>query len=228
MKRHLQACTNSNIYNFTDKNSFLNWKQKYFPNYLLQNINASQNEIYYCSNRKIRLNYLTGRKRAPRAHFFYKQLLSSCSGTLSTKMMDSQTLQVKHNPCTNIQHIFVRKLDDNIFNRVQVGLETFKIKQAFMAEFKMNISRHLVNNIKYKYNFENPYKTDKSDLISIQTFIQEFNIKNKIYSNIDDITAIEDLLLIFQSDSQKKFSSQFTTISIDSTHKITKYIKLSM
>ena len=97
-----------------------------------------------------------------------------------------------------------------------------------MAEFKMNISRHLVNNIKYKYNFENPYKTDKSDLISIQTFIQEFNIKNKIYSNIDDITAIEYLLLIFQSDSQKKFSSQFTTISIDSTHKITKYIKLSM
>ena len=142
MDRHLQTCTKKyTIHNFRDKNSFIIWKQKYFPNYILQNISGGQNEIYYCSNRKIRVNSLRERNRAPRAHLFYKQLSSSCSGRLSTKIIDSQTLQVKLYPCTNIQHIFVKKLDDKtrtfIFNRVQVGLETFKIKQKFITEIKI-------------------------------------------------------------------------------------------
>ena len=99
-----------------------------------------------------------------------------------------------------------------IFDRVQIGLETFKIKQAFMTELKMNISRRMVNNIRYEYSFDNPFRSDTSDIIYVQIFLYEFNSNNNIYWKIG---PIEDLVLILQSKTQKEISSQFATIGID-------------
>ena len=99
-----------------------------------------------------------------------------------------------------------------------------QIRHHFIRNFKRNVSRYEINNLKYKNRIFLEYQTNKNDLLSTKNLLFSLSKSNKIYSNIESIQKIEDLVAIVQFNYQQSMiQGNQGVICIDSTHSLSKY-----
>ena len=159
---------------------------------------------------------------------FYEWKIPNCSGKIIANFLKNGTVEARITPCTNIQHINRKILTGEeksfIVDKLQSGMSMIQIRHHFIRNFKRNVSRYEINNLKYKNRIFLEYQTNKNDLLSTKNLLFSLSKSNKIYSNIESIQKIEDLVAIVQFNYQQSMiQGNQGVICIDSTHSLSKY-----
>ena len=96
-------------------------------------------------------------------------------------------------------------------------------KLQFFKKYKKIINRHQINNLMYKMRINREFITNKNDIVSSANLIKKYTHYGKCFSNIDLISSINEIIIIFQHNNQHLIlkNSKTNILCFDSTHCLT-------
>ena len=166
--------------------------------------------------------------RMPSIYKFHRDRSARCNGRIVSHVSNDGSVEASFFSCTIHEHLVKKSLTldqkNYIKEKLELGMDCTQVRANFSKQYYQWISRHQINNIKYQFKIFYEYRTNSSDLISTRNLIQNLEQIHRVDSNINQISALEELVLVIQFSQQKNILDKNSKIlSIDSTHSITKY-----
>ena len=227
-----RVCLNVKVYEFETKEEFNIFRMQNFLNF--KQIKGSKitktgySMTYYCADYFNKPSQ--AKLRCPSYSKFIKSNIKKCSGKLTALYCHDGSVKCSLYPCTNTNHIMRKKLSESeinyIIEKLKCGMSFTQIRSAFVKDFSRNLSRYDVNNLKYRNKISFEFRTNRNDLISTRNILNLLKKQHHIYSNVDSIQEIDNLIIVIQFIHQKSIVEHSAGIlCIDSTHGLSKYLK---
>lgn len=213
------------IQSFNNEESFNEWKIQSVPKYFSQRSGDIMRQRcvisrLYCNNNRPKTK---AKARATNFVSFVRRNTESCTGQITIKKYHDGDIKVFSKNCSLQNHIQVNPLKEEIQKKVvksiKRGMNTHQIRQLVLIDHKKFLSRHSINNLRYKFKINMGYRTSTCEIASLSNMEKQLF---KVHSNINSIKNIKELVLVFQTKEMNLKWAKDAVLFIDSTHKITK------